>query len=401
MTRALFLMPPFSVHAARRDWVEIERFYNPGGMFECVVLVSLDGPSSDVPREVGSLRVVPVTGRRARPSLIGLGRRLYGRYDQLGPTIRDLAAEHRVDLLVQRYGGPIRHGVPVVWAAERLGLPSIVTFQADYQAQLRLVFGRAKALWRRVVDKRVWDYVIDGATAVWCVSEYLRADLMRRRRPPRRTFVIPNKDTIARFQDVPSPKACDELLTEVGLADWAVQAPLLAVGRFIPQKNYGRILLGMARLIERHPQARLIIVGQGPLEAEVRNQVQRLRLTDNVRIVSKYLSSSELLVLYQLASALVFCSLFEGQGRVVYEAMAAGTPVVGSNLGPIPEMIDDGKTGFLVDPYSSAAMAQAMERALDRPKTSMRHACLRAASTYDLDAINPREVALYRSLLGL
>ena len=163
------------------------------------------------------------------------------------------------------------------------------------------------------------------------------------------------------------------------------------------------MIKAFAQLVHAGATAHYVIVVGGPLEQGVRAQLAAEGLVDSVTLITDYLSAAELRDLYHAATALVFCSLSEGQGRTPVEAMACGTPVVGSDLGPIPEVVEHAVTGLLVDPFSPKAIAGAMNRfASERGFAgSMGDACVASARRFDMDTINPQEAALYRRVLRL
>jgi len=400
--RALFVMPPFSRHARRRNWRDLERFYNPCGVFERVVLVSLDERDPGVPAALGSLRIVPLDGGRPRWPALVLGRGAYGALDPVARAVARLAREHRVDLVVQRYGGPLRHGVAVVWAAQVLGLPSVVTYQNDYPRQLRSTYGPGMARLRALADAPAWHFVHSRASVVWAVSAFLRDEAIARGVPAARVVTIPNKDGIGAWVQRPDEVQTRALLARIGVGCVAGEVPLLvAVGRLIPQKNHLRQLDAFARAAGAGLDARLVVVGQGPQREALLARARALGLSGRMRLVDDYLTADELRVLFHRAAALVFCSLFEGQGRVAYEAMACGTPVIGARVGPLPELVRGGETGWLVDPLDEAAIARAMVQACAAParRPRMAAACRATAARFDLDVVDPQEADLYRRLL--
>ncbi len=130
---------------------------------------------------------------------------------------------------------------------------------------------------------------------------------------------------------------------------------ILYVGRLSIEKGL-RTLLDALRLQTRPLE--VVIAGDGPLrkrlQAECGSRVQFARWVANDRLPQ----------LIRQARVVVVPSLFEPQGVVVLEAMACGVPVIGSDTGGIPEMIEDGATGWLVPPNDPAALAQAMNTAL-------------------------------------
>ena len=152
----------------------IEEFYNPMGFFECVYLISLDEESVDLPEKIGSLHIYSVGSDRSRRWALIFGSRIFSLLNPVARFIRKIAEENKVDVLVQRYGGPIKHGVPVVWAARSLGLPSIITMQNDYGLQLKAHYGLLRRIVISIQDYMAWRLLKRDSTVVWSVSEYLR-----------------------------------------------------------------------------------------------------------------------------------------------------------------------------------------------------------------------------------
>ncbi len=387
-------MPGFSRFLERRPGIDLESFFNPLATFERVVIAS---PGEDRQRTIGSLTVEPLPDAAPRPWAIALGEGFYGRSDPLAEEVRNLAARHRAGLLVQRYGGPLFHGLPVVWAARRLGLPALVTLQNDYAAiRRRRPLPRRWA--RRLVEPLVWRYLLRHATAVWCVSDHVRALAMAAGAAANKLVTIPNKEDLERLGRGPDPETAAGLDGEIDLPGWSVRRPVfLSVGRLIAQKNYPRMLAAFGRFQRTHPSAVWVIVGQGPLRSELEKEIRRMDLADAVWIIGRDLAIDELAALYHRADALLFVSLFEGQGRVAYEAMACGTPVVGSESPPINEMVIDGETGATADPRSPANIRAAMERTVS---ADLSDPCRAAASRYDLGRVGRLEADLYRRLLA-
>jgi glycosyltransferase involved in cell wall biosynthesis len=124
------------------------------------------------------------------------------------------------------------------------------------------------------------------------------------------------------------------------------------------------VLLDAWRLIrDRRPGARLVIVGRGSMETEVR---RRAAGEPDVEIVGP-VPREALRELLDAARVVVLPSRSEGLGRVALEASARARPVVASRVGGIPELVEDGETGLLVQPEDAAALAAAVVRILDDP----------------------------------
>lgn len=139
-------------------------------------------------------------------------------------------------------------------------------------------------------------------------------------------------------------KASDEMRAR--LTDGHPEAPLVAyVGRMSREKDLDRLVEVMRRLRERVPGARLAMVGSGPYLEELKR-----RFDPGHTVFTGYLSGADLAAAYSSVDAFAFPSTTETLGLVALESMAAGVPVVGARAGGIPFVIDDGATGFLVQP---------------------------------------------------
>ena len=153
-------------------------------------------------------------------------------------------------------------------------------------------------------------------------------------------------------------------------ADFAASIPLIiSVGRLIEKKGFSDLIEACRLLKSRECNFRCEIVGDGPLEPELRRQIG---LSSLAEIVSLGGALPEKEIAERLAAATVFAlpSVSEKAGgmdnlpTVIAEAMAAGLPVVATAVAGIPEMVEQGKTGFLVAEHQPVALADAIERLL-------------------------------------
>jgi glycosyltransferase involved in cell wall biosynthesis len=136
----------------------------------------------------------------------------------------------------------------------------------------------------------------------------------------------------------------------------------LACSRFTPKKNLIGLLNAYARYRRLHngDAWSVVIVGDGEQRRELLSTCEQLRLTDHVLFVGAK-PYSELPVYYGLAGAFVHASTTEQWGLVVNEAMASGLPVLVSNrCGCAPDLVEEGRNGFLFDPYDTSSIAGAM-----------------------------------------
>jgi glycosyltransferase involved in cell wall biosynthesis len=154
-------------------------------------------------------------------------------------------------------------------------------------------------------------------------------------------------------------------------ADFSSIPPLIvAVGRLIAKKGFADLIRACRLLMERGKSFRCEIIGEGPLEAELREQIAQLDLQDCVELLGAK-PQHEIRECLATASAFVLPSVVDPDGgmdnlpTVIMEAMAAGLPIISTATGGIPEMVIQNETGFLVPPGDVAALAGAIERLFD------------------------------------
>lgn len=138
---------------------------------------------------------------------------------------------------------------------------------------------------------------------------------------------------------------------------------ILSIGHLSPAKDRTTLIHGLAgiRATLEQENARCIIVGDGPESGSIRNLIAKLNLNHRVHICSP---DSDIAGLISISEFLVLTSIQEGLPYVLLEAASLGKPHVATNVGGIPEFIDDGKTGLLVQPLDAEAVGKAIERML-------------------------------------
>jgi glycosyltransferase involved in cell wall biosynthesis len=147
---------------------------------------------------------------------------------------------------------------------------------------------------------------------------------------------------------------------------------VLFVGRLAKKKGVEYLLRAFPEVLARHPDARLVVVGDGPCRGELETLSSQLELTDRVRFAGAQ-PPAELPRFYSGSRVFVGPSVVtrggdtESFGLVFAEAMAADCPVVGTSVGGIPDVVIHGRTGLLVEPESPGALAEAINGLLDSP----------------------------------
>jgi phosphatidylinositol alpha-1,6-mannosyltransferase len=148
---------------------------------------------------------------------------------------------------------------------------------------------------------------------------------------------------------------------------------VVCVSRLVARKGQDVLVSGWPRVLARHPDARLLLVGGGPAEASLRRTVSRLGLAQSV-VLAGPVPSERLPAFYAAGDVFAMpCRTrrggldVEGLGMVFLEAAATGRPVVAGTSGGAPEAVQDGVTGHVVDPRSPDAVASAIAGLLDDP----------------------------------
>lgn len=200
---------------------------------------------------------------------------------------------------------------------------------------------------------RITDWMADITTT----NSRLAADKLITRRvvPRNRIRVIPNGLMLNKFTGAFPNRS--QLRRQTSVADdeflW------LAVGRLDEQKDYPTLLRAFQLLRHGGYKARLQVAGQGPLLSKLKRQVADLRIDDYVMFLGL---RHDIPLLLNAADGFVLSSAWEGLPNVVMESMAAGRPVVATRVGGVPELIEDGVNGYLVDPGNAVALAAAMKK---------------------------------------
>lgn len=142
---------------------------------------------------------------------------------------------------------------------------------------------------------------------------------------------------------------------------------ILSVGRLSGEKDHLTLVEAFAGLAM--PEARLMIVGEGPERARLEAAIERLGLRERVVLTGQQASATPF---YALADVAVLSSRSEGSPNALLESMAAGVPTVATAVGGVPEIAQDGETALLVPPGDPTALRLAMARLLEDAALSQR-----------------------------
>lgn len=134
---------------------------------------------------------------------------------------------------------------------------------------------------------------------------------------------------------------------------------ILYAGRLVARKGVEDLLVALGRVCKEKKNTKLILVGRGGLKNHLQKIALRLGISNNI-IFTGQIPINELIRHYAGADVFVLPSYYEGQGLVLLESMACGTPVVATRVGGIPEVVTDGENGLLVEPRKPEQLADAI-----------------------------------------
>ncbi|MCX7927448.1 MAG: glycosyltransferase family 4 protein [Candidatus Omnitrophica bacterium] len=142
------------------------------------------------------------------------------------------------------------------------------------------------------------------------------------------------------------------------------------VGRFEPIKGLTYLLEAAKRILTERKDVVFILIGDGSLRENLRQEVRRIKLENNIRFFGWREDAQELMAAFDV---LVLPSLNEAVGLVLLEAQAQAVPVIATKVGGIPEVVKDRQSGILVSPKDSRALSEAIEELLDSEQKRRRY----------------------------
>jgi len=278
--------------------------------------------------------VLPKVGMSVAPILLYLGVR--AKVAQL------ISSGYDFDLIDAHYYYP--DGVAAAMLGRKFNKPVVITGRGtDINLFPEYALPRKQILWAAAHAR----YSITVSAALRNQLSSLGADCNR-------IGVLRNGVDCEFFKPSPNRKELRDALDLQGIT-------LLSVGNLIELKGHHIVIQALAKLPD---EVNLLIVGKGPMKTELRELVIKLGLQSRVRFDGP-LTQDELVKRYAAADCLVLASSREGLPNVVLEAMASGTPVIATNAGGIPEIVDN-SVGYLLTERSIKAITTAVMNFKDR-----------------------------------
>ncbi|MUV88604.1 glycosyltransferase [Halapricum sp. CBA1109] len=218
-------------------------------------------------------------------------------------------------------------------------------------------------------------YLAKRASRTTVLNSAIADVLVDRGVPAESVRTVPNGVDTERFGDV-DPAALERVRSTYDLGE---KPTLLFVGTLMPRKGVTEFVRALDTVVNDYGRdVEVILAGEPELDTgyveTVESLVEEAALGSAVSMPG-FVPAADLPALYHAADLFVVPSLEEGFGMTAIEAMAAGTPVVGTRVGALPDIIESGRTGTLADPGDVAGLADAIDDALtgvDSPDSAVR-----------------------------
>lgn len=177
---------------------------------------------------------------------------------------------------------------------------------------------------------------------------------------------------------------------------------VLYVGRVDPEKSIGRVVTAFADVLDKIPNAELVIVGDGTDRRSLIDLAQALDISKNVKFLGRVMPP-DVIDIYRSATVFATASETETQGIVLIEAAATGLPLVAVDAGAVRELCQNKKNGILCPPRDASAIAKALIKILQTPELQEKYsaASLEIAKKHDLNRTLKRFVEIYEEAIAL
>lgn len=290
--------------------------------------------------------------------------------------LRRILRRERPDLvhLHSRRGADLWGGI----AARLAGVPAILTRRVD----------NPEPRWWVSLKYRLYQRIVS-------ISEGIRQVLIAEGLVPARVSCVHSAVDIERYR----PGCTDPslLARELGLPG---EGPVLAVvAQLISRKGHRYLLQALPGILEAVPDAQLVFFGQGPLEVELRTEVERCELNGKVHFAGFRGDLDRLLPCIDLV---VHPAEMEGLGVSLLQAAACGVPIIACPVGGIPEIVHDGENGYLLPVADVEGLRERIIELLQdtgRAQALGRHGRTLVERAFSIDSMVQGNLALYRELV--
>lgn len=253
----------------------------------------------------------------------------------------EILKKRKIDLVHSQFGWPAKKGLAL---AKKKGIPFIVTFYGSDVTRNPI-----KKTLKFLEYRKGLPDIFDGAQKILCTSRFLKENLIQLGAPEEKVQIWHLGVDLGLFKKQPKESK---------------KFKIVSCGRFVVWKGQKYLILALPKVLEKHSQVEVVFIGEGETLEECKRLVKKLNLKDKVIFRGKIPNSSD--VAYEMATSdLIVHPSFTAQdgtndacGMVLAEAGACQVPAVASRSGGICEVVQDEKTGFLVEEKNISQIAE-------------------------------------------
>ena len=237
-------------------------------------------------------------------------------------------------------------GIPGFLAGKLFGKKLVIKITGDHawerfnNGESVEEFQNKKYGWRVEFVKKMQAYLLKKASKIITPSQYLKRIIVGWGVPSEKIAVVYNAAAVLPDSTISRQEAQKKINVEGDI--------ILSVGRLMSWKGFDTLIEIMPDLLKENPNFYLVIAGDGPEEKKLKAKIAELKLEDKVKLAGRIPHSKKHLY-FRAADLFVLNTGYEGLSHVILETMQAGAPIVTTNIGGNPELIEDGENGILTE----------------------------------------------------
>jgi len=312
------------------------------------------------------------------------------------PSIRLIYNPLNYDMDIVHAHSPIPYSdLPALLYAKRKKLPFILTYQFD-GVETGGSFARNAGV--SLYNKLFIHKVLDSAEVIIATTKSYAQESPFLRGYLDKIVVVPNGINI---EEVTTPLTKEKSREILDLPQDSEL--ILFFGSLVEYKGPDILLKAFKLVKDVVPTAKLIFAGRGHMDVQLKEAAKQMKISDDV-IFTGFVEDTEKPLYYKAAD--IFClpstTLAESFGIVNLEAMAAGIPIVSSNLGGIPDIVKNGENGLLANPYDFEMVAEKLIKLLkdDALRVEMGQNGLKKVDNYTWDEVAAKTENIYKELIN-
>jgi 1,2-diacylglycerol 3-alpha-glucosyltransferase len=310
----------------------------------------------------------------------------------VSPFVDQLLPSLMLDVIHTHH--PVLLGQTAASKAEELNLPLVFTFHTQYREYTHYVPFPQDAIQeflKETVDTWLGNFMRKCQHIV-IPSESMEEILISKYGLKDQYTVIPTGIDLTPYQQADG----EGLRSSKG---WQDDIVLISTGRLAPEKNWETFLHAAAKVYERHPDLRVVLLGDGSDKDMLQDLAAELGIAERITFTGA-IPFSEVAAHLKAADIFGFASVTETQGLVTMEAMAAGLPVVAVDASGTRDIVEDGRQGYLV-PNDPDALAESINRLLDAPekRKKFHRNALKRAQTFAMKSCAKQLINVYEQAI--